>query len=152
MACETVPLQHARTDEYDEFNFLSSIRPGMECDVFSIHTIIPIATTILLCGWDVMQIFRRNPTARDWNLPRSISQVYRMQKTQLSLSYYARGCFSYFYPGETTRFKPYYVDAGHQEDLVKEIQQLQIILFCIMPTRGITITPMLKLLSVVKPL
>ncbi len=56
-------------------------------------------------------------------------------KDSVVLSYYARGCFSYFYPGETTRFKPYYVDAGHQEDLVKE-SALQTTSFCIMPTRG----------------
>jgi hypothetical protein len=33
------------------------------------------------------------------------------------LVYYSRGCFSYFYPGPVERFKPYFVDAGHEADL-----------------------------------
>jgi hypothetical protein len=36
--------------------------------------------------------------------------------------YLARGCFSYFYPGETERFKPYYVDDGHEQDLLNSIR------------------------------
>jgi hypothetical protein len=34
-----------------------------------------------------------------------------------ALVYYSRGCFSYFYPGPVERFKPYFVDAGHESDL-----------------------------------
>lgn len=43
-------------------------------------------------------------------------------KDSVALAYYARGCFSFYYPGETTRFKPYYVDDGHEADLVNEIR------------------------------
>lgn len=32
--------------------------------------------------------------------------------------YYPRGCFSYFYPGTTTAFRPYYVDGNHAQDLI----------------------------------
>lgn len=32
--------------------------------------------------------------------------------------YYPRGCFSYFYPGQTTAFRPYYVDGNHATDLL----------------------------------
>jgi hypothetical protein len=32
--------------------------------------------------------------------------------------YYPRGCFSYFYSGTTTAFRPYYVDGNHAEDLL----------------------------------
>ncbi|MBX3037128.1 MAG: glycosyltransferase family 39 protein [Anaerolineales bacterium] len=32
--------------------------------------------------------------------------------------YYPRGCFSYFFPGETTAFRPYYIDGNHAEDLL----------------------------------
>ncbi|HRJ76017.1 MAG TPA: hypothetical protein PLX90_08470, partial [Anaerolineales bacterium] len=32
--------------------------------------------------------------------------------------YYPRGCFSYFFPGETTAFRPYYIDGNHNEDLL----------------------------------
>jgi len=35
--------------------------------------------------------------------------------------YYSRGSFSYFFPGQTERFKPYYVDAGHEQDLLKAL-------------------------------
>lgn len=42
-------------------------------------------------------------------------------KNSVALAYYARGCFSFFYPGETTRFKPYYVDDGHEAELLREI-------------------------------
>ncbi len=40
-----------------------------------------------------------------------------------ALVYYARGCFSYFYPGQTTRFKPYYVDADHVQDLLDSLHE-----------------------------
>jgi len=34
-----------------------------------------------------------------------------------ALVYYSRGCFSYFYPGPVERFKPYFVEPGHEADL-----------------------------------
>lgn len=40
-----------------------------------------------------------------------------------ALVYYARGCFSYFYPGQTTRFKPYYVDADHVQNLLDSLHE-----------------------------
>jgi len=39
-----------------------------------------------------------------------------------ALVYYSRGCFSYFYPGNTTGFRPYYVDGAHATDLLNNIQ------------------------------
>ncbi|MGE5251583.1 MAG: glycosyltransferase family 39 protein [Bacteroidota bacterium] len=36
----------------------------------------------------------------------------------VALVYYSRGCFSYFFPGQTERFKPYYVEPGHEQDLL----------------------------------
>jgi hypothetical protein len=39
-------------------------------------------------------------------------------KDSVTLAYYERGCFSYFYPGQTTRFKPYYADAGYGQELL----------------------------------
>jgi hypothetical protein len=41
----------------------------------------------------------------------------------VALVYYSRGCFSYFYPGQTERFKPYYVDPGHEMDLRNALQE-----------------------------
>ena len=38
-------------------------------------------------------------------------------KNSVALVYYSRGAFSYFYPGPVERFKPYFVDAGHEGDL-----------------------------------
>jgi hypothetical protein len=41
---------------------------------------------------------------------------------ETAFSYYPRGCFSYFYPGTTTAFRPYYTDGNHNEDLMNYIQ------------------------------
>ncbi len=43
-------------------------------------------------------------------------------KDSVALTYYARGCFSFFYPGETTRFKPYYVDDGYEGEFSQALQ------------------------------
>jgi 4-amino-4-deoxy-L-arabinose transferase-like glycosyltransferase len=74
-------------------------------------------------------------------------------KDSVALSYYARGCFSYFYPGETTRFKPYYVDAGHQKDLVKEIRAADyLVLYYANQGTLEKYAPLFEALSVVEPL
>jgi len=44
-------------------------------------------------------------------------------KQSTALVYYARGCFSYFFPGETTRFKPFFVDEGHEQDLLMALNE-----------------------------
>jgi len=36
--------------------------------------------------------------------------------------YYSRGCFSYFYPGRSISFRPYYVDGAHAEDLLSNLR------------------------------
>jgi hypothetical protein len=36
-------------------------------------------------------------------------------------SYYSRGCLSYFYPGNTISFRPYYADGQHAEDLLNNL-------------------------------
>ena len=36
-------------------------------------------------------------------------------------SYYSRGCFSYFYPGGTISFRPYYADGEHATDLLNNL-------------------------------
>jgi hypothetical protein len=43
-------------------------------------------------------------------------------KDSTALVYYSRGCFSYFYPGLTNGFRPYYVDGAHSQDLLREIK------------------------------
>jgi hypothetical protein len=42
-------------------------------------------------------------------------------KDSTALVYYSRGCFSYFYPGQTIGFRPYYVDGLHAQDLLHSI-------------------------------
>ncbi|MBI5823279.1 MAG: hypothetical protein HZB18_04575 [Chloroflexi bacterium] len=37
------------------------------------------------------------------------------------LSYYSRGCFSYFYPGKAISFRPYYADGEHAADLLANL-------------------------------
>ena len=37
-------------------------------------------------------------------------------------AYYSRGCFSYFYPGESISFRPYYIDGEHAEDLLGNLR------------------------------
>jgi hypothetical protein len=37
-------------------------------------------------------------------------------------SYYGRGCFSYFYPGDTISFRPYYADGNHADDLLGNLR------------------------------
>lgn len=39
-----------------------------------------------------------------------------------ALVYYSRGCFSYFYPGNTIAFRPYYVDGMHTGELLDAVQ------------------------------
>jgi hypothetical protein len=43
-------------------------------------------------------------------------------KNSTALVYYSRGCFSYFFPGRTTGFKPYYIDGMHAQDLLHAIR------------------------------
>ncbi|RJP49946.1 MAG: phospholipid carrier-dependent glycosyltransferase [Anaerolineaceae bacterium] len=43
-------------------------------------------------------------------------------KESTALVYYSRGCFSYFYPGISTSFRPYYVDGEHAVDLLNFVQ------------------------------
>jgi hypothetical protein len=40
----------------------------------------------------------------------------------VALVYYSRGCFSYYYPGTSVSFRPFYIDGQHAEDLIDNIQ------------------------------
>lgn len=52
---------------------------------------------------------------------RYLAEMPDAQK-ETAFSYYHRGCFSYFYPGTTTAFRPYYTDGYHNEDLMHHIR------------------------------
>jgi len=74
-------------------------------------------------------------------------------KDSVALTYYARGCFSYFYPGETIRFKPYYVDAGYETEFVKAIHSADyLVLYYANQGASAKYAPLFEALSVVKPL
>lgn len=42
--------------------------------------------------------------------------------TSTALVYYSRGCFSYYYPGRSVSFRPYYVDGDHAVDLLRNLE------------------------------
>jgi hypothetical protein len=70
-----------------------------------------------------------------------------------AIVFYSRGCFSYFYPGNTTRFKPYYVDAGHEQDLVDSVRSADyLVLYYASQGALDKYQPLLKTLSVVRPI
>lgn len=39
-----------------------------------------------------------------------------------ALVYYSRGCFSYYYPGKSISFRPYYADGEHAVDLLRNLE------------------------------
>jgi len=73
-------------------------------------------------------------------------------KESVALVYYARGCFSFFYPGETTRFKPYYIDDGHEQDLLHEMRSADyLVLYDANQRKMEKYTPLFDALSDVAP-
>jgi 4-amino-4-deoxy-L-arabinose transferase-like glycosyltransferase len=44
-------------------------------------------------------------------------------KDSTALVYYSRGCFSYYYPGRSVSFRPYYVDGDHAVDLLRNLDE-----------------------------
>ena len=74
-------------------------------------------------------------------------------KDSTAIVYYARGCFSYFYPGETTRFKPYYVEADHKQDLINSIRSADyLVLYYAVQGAADKYQPLLNILSVAEPI
>ena len=74
-------------------------------------------------------------------------------KNSTVIAFYARGCFSYFYPGETTRFKPYYVDAGHEADLVNSVRSADyLVLYYASQGHLDKYAPLLETLSSIQPI
>jgi hypothetical protein len=74
-------------------------------------------------------------------------------KDSVALVYYARACFSYFYPGETIRFKPYYVDDGHEAELMDALGSADyLVLYYANQGKMEKYAPLFDALSVVEPL
>jgi hypothetical protein len=69
------------------------------------------------------------------------------------LSYYSRGCFSYYYPGEAISFRPYYIDGQHAEDLLNNIQASNyLVVYYANQYRLEKYHPYLKILESVEPI
>lgn len=74
-------------------------------------------------------------------------------RNSVALTYYARGCFSFFYPGETTRFKPYYVDDGYEVELLDAIKSANyLVVYYAAQSQSARYDNFLRALSNVKPL
>jgi 4-amino-4-deoxy-L-arabinose transferase-like glycosyltransferase len=70
-----------------------------------------------------------------------------------ALVYYARGCFSYFYPGETIRFKPYFVDDGHEAELMSAFASADyLVLYFANQGKMEKYAPLFDALSAVEPI
>jgi hypothetical protein len=74
-------------------------------------------------------------------------------KDSTALVYYSRGCFSYFYPGTTLGFRPYYVDGLHAQDLLHSIRSSEYVVVYYAVQGGITsYHGYIEALSNVKPI
>ncbi len=59
-------------------------------------------------------------------------------KDSTALVYFSRGCFSYFYPGMTVGFRPYYVDGLHAQDLLHSVRSADYLVVYYAVQGGIT--------------
>jgi hypothetical protein len=67
-------------------------------------------------------------------------------------SYYSRGCVSYFYPGPTISFRPYYADGQHAEDLLNNLHASQYLVVYYANQRQLPwYDSFLKVMDTVKP-
>ena len=70
-----------------------------------------------------------------------------------ALVYYSRGCFSYYYPGTSVSFRPYYIDGQHAEDLISNIQASKyLVVYYANQYRLEKYHPYLKILETVEPI
>jgi hypothetical protein len=67
-------------------------------------------------------------------------------------SYYSRGCLSYFYPGKTISFRPYYIDGSHADDLLSNLKASDyLVVYYATQGQAEKYRPFLNILSVVEP-
>jgi hypothetical protein len=68
-------------------------------------------------------------------------------------SYYSRGCLSYFYPGNTISFRPYYIDGSHAEDLLNNLNASDyLVVYYANQGQMEKYRPFLNILSAVEPI
>ncbi len=74
-------------------------------------------------------------------------------KNSTALVYYSRGSFSYYYPGITTGFKPYYIDGVHADDLLHAIKSANyLVVYYAMQGQPGKYRPYINALSGAKPI
>ncbi|MBN8654323.1 MAG: glycosyltransferase family 39 protein [Anaerolineae bacterium] len=70
-----------------------------------------------------------------------------------ALVYYSRGCFSYYYPGTSVGFRPFFIDGQHAEDLINNIQAANyLVVYYANQNRLEKYHPYLKILETVEPI
>lgn len=73
-------------------------------------------------------------------------------KNTTVFSYYSRGCFSYYYPGKSISFRPYYADGEHAIDLLANLNASDyLIVYYANQSQLSHYDSYLKVLSTVKP-
>ncbi|MBL8100288.1 MAG: glycosyltransferase family 39 protein, partial [Anaerolineales bacterium] len=119
------------------FHFLSWLTEKFNLTKF-IWRVAPIALLLMIQIWSALSYFPyyytyRNPIlySMGWyneypqfpyceGLEKAAAYLAQLPGAEEATAfvYYPRGCFSYFFPGETTAFRPYYIDGNHAEDLL----------------------------------
>jgi hypothetical protein len=119
------------------FHFLSWLTEKFNLTKF-VWRVAPIALVLIIQIWSALSYFPyyytyRNPIlyAMGWyneypqfpyceGLEKAAAYLAQFPHAEEATAfvYYPRGCFSYFFPGETTAFRPYYIDGNHAEDLL----------------------------------
>ncbi len=73
-------------------------------------------------------------------------------KDSIALVYFYRGCFSYFYPGQSIGFRPFWVDGQHAEDLVHAVRSSDyVVVYYALQGNLDKYAGFIKALSTVKP-
>ncbi len=74
-------------------------------------------------------------------------------KDSTALVYLARGCFSYFYPGKTLRFKNYYANGRHAEELLSALRSSDyLVIYSVMQERFDKYSAFMAALAEAQPL
>jgi hypothetical protein len=70
-----------------------------------------------------------------------------------ALVYYSRGCFSYYYPGRSVSFRPYYIDGLHEIDLLRNIDEADyLVVYYANQIQMAKYHPFINILSTIEPI
>jgi len=71
----------------------------------------------------------------------------------VSLVYFYRGCFSYFYPGKSVSFRPFWVDGEHAQDLLAAVHSSDyVVVYYALQGNLEKYAGLIEALSIVKPM